>query len=228
MKKYRGIIFDFNGVLLWDTLWHEAVWKEIIPELAGRIVSAKEWNEHAHARTNQEIFSYLLGRDVSSEAFKLIEMKESKYRAYALSQGKNFKLSPGAVELLNFLADKQVQRTIATNSDITNVKFFFKHLQLKRWFDFAKVVYNNGNLPGKPDPTIYNLAAEKINLSPAECIVVEDAPVGIAAANAAHIGKVIALGPKKNHAALRKIKGVGQVISDLSEIDRKEFFIAKP
>ncbi|MFO1022500.1 MAG: HAD family phosphatase, partial [Planctomycetales bacterium] len=50
---------------------------------------------------------------------------------------------------------------------------------------FSAVVTGRDVQHGKPDPQVFLLAAERISLSPRQCIVIEDAPVGIEAARRA-------------------------------------------
>lgn len=222
--KYKGIIFDFNGVLLWDTVWQDQAWREVSQELRGHPLTQAEMKSIVYGRTNREIFSYVLGRTLTeTELVKLIEHKEDIYRRTALAQGKNFTLSPGAQKLLDYLAEYGIPRTIATASEITNVKFFIEHLHLDTWFRVEDILYDDGKLPSKPDPTIYLLAAKKIGLTPQECIVVEDALSGIEAARRAGVGKIIALGLPSEREVLLSVPGVSQVVTNLGEVDSAEF-----
>jgi beta-phosphoglucomutase-like phosphatase (HAD superfamily) len=218
--KYKGIIFDFNGVLLLDKEWQEQAWKEFSAKLRGKPLNEEEMSLHMHGRPNKYVLEYLTGRTLDSEeTHRLTQEKESMYRELCLTQGENFKLSPGAKELLDFLVEKNIPHTIATASEITNVRFFFEHLRLARWFDFKKVVLDDGTLPGKPDPTIYLHAAENIGCKPQECIVLEDAKSGIAAAHSANIGKIIAVGSADSHDELRSLPGVTEAITDFTEFN---------
>ncbi len=56
-------------------------------------------------------------------------------------------------------------------------------------FDFIATVDDVDN--GKPDPEIYTLVAKKLNVSPAECLVIEDSPSGVKAALAAGMGCIV-------------------------------------
>ena len=85
-------------------------------------------------------------------------------------------------------------------------------------------MYDDGNIQGKPAPDLYLLAAQKLALTPAECLVVEDSHSGIQAAHAAGIGWVIALGPQQTHPKLLQLAGVDQVIESLEEIACQSFF----
>ena len=152
----------------------------------------------------------------------MIDEKEQKYRDIAIRQ-KDFRLSPGAEQLLFLLKKSDVPMTIATSSEIGNVKFFFEHLGLENWFPLDKEVFDNGTFRGKPAPDIYLLAAKKIGLPPEECIVVEDAKSGISAARSAGIGKIIAFAHDGNESELQALPEVKKVIQNLGEITLEDF-----
>ena len=213
-----AIIFDFNGVLLWDTALHERVWKEYAASLRGRPLSAEEVAVHMHGRSNRHTLEYLLGRRLdSAEAARLSEEKERIYRAEALALGASYQLSPGAAALLDALAERRTPRTIATASPRSNVDFFIERLELARWFDPALIVFDDGALPNKPAPDIYLQAARNLGTPPSRCIVVEDSISGLQAAHAAGIGCIMALGPRSKHARLRQMPGVMDVLESLKE-----------
>ncbi|MCG8450479.1 MAG: HAD family phosphatase [Pirellulales bacterium] len=47
---------------------------------------------------------------------------------------------------------------------------------------------------GKPDPQVFQIAAERLSVPPAQCCVVEDAPAGIEAANRAEMTSIALTG----------------------------------
>ena len=128
------------------------------------------------------------------------------------------------IKLANYLKLRNIPRTIATMSEKVNVDFFIQGFHLEKWFDLDKIVYDNGKIPGKPAPDIYEIAAENIGLPPAECIVVEDAVSGIAAAKNAGAGKIIAIGPEENHNFLMSLDGVSETITNFYEFNREVFY----
>ena len=223
--KFEGLIFDFNGVLLWDTHLQEVAWMQFSAEIRGTPFSYKETIVHVHGRNNQHTLEYLTGKPVvDDELERLTQQKETIYRQLYLEQGAEFKLSPGAVELLNYLVARDIPHTIATASEKTNLDFFVEHLSLTKWFDLAKIVYDDGRRPGKPAPDIYLEAANRLELKPGQCIVVEDSHSGIEAANAAGIGHIVALGPVDRHHRLRQLPGVNRVVENLGEIPKEQLF----
>lgn len=214
----QGVIFDFNGTLFWDTDKQEAAWRVFSKQLRGYPLSEEEMRYQIHGRPNKAALEYLTGcRLAEAVAGKLSQEKEHIYREMCRQDWANFKLAPGAIELLEYMQTNLIPFTIATASEITNVKFFFQELALDKWFVFESVVYDDGAMPGKPAPDIYIKAAAKLGLAPQDCIVVEDAVSGIEAAYRAEVGKVIAIGPAEHHAGFKKHTGVTEVITDFTD-----------
>lgn len=224
--RFQGIIFDFNGVLWWDGSLQERSWRQFSAELRGWPLSADEIAVHVHGRNNGHTLEYLVGRPVAGEELReLTQQKETIYRQLCLDQGEAFKLSPGAVELLDFLAAHHIPRTIATASEKTNLDFFVAHLHLDRWFDLSLIVYDDGTRPGKPAPDLYLQAARNLGLAPARCVVVEDSRSGIEAAHAAGIGYIVALGPVDGHGEFARLEGVVQAIENLEQLPSEKLFL---
>ena len=190
-----GVLFDFNGVLLLDAPLHEQAWHEMALQLRGREFSPHELRHLVHGRTNLDILSHLLDCTPSTgELAELAGRKEATYQQRCLAAGDQFQLAPGAVPLLDRLRAAGIPRAIATSSPRTNVDFFIAHLGLDRWFPREAIVYDNGSFPGKPSPDIYQLAAARLGLPPAACVVIEDALSGVEAARRAGCGRIIAIG----------------------------------
>lgn len=218
---YQGIVFDFNGVLFFDSDLQEQAWQVVAEKLRGRGMTAEEFAVHMHGRSNGYVLSYLAGRDITgAELTDWIEVKESLFRNLCLSTPNRLRLSPGAQELLESLARAGVPRTIATSSGVTNVRFYIQHLHIDRWFDFDKLVYDDGVRPGKPAPDMYLAAAGNIGLEPSRCVVVEDAVSGVAAAQAAGIGCIVGIGASESHASRLESKGAALVIETLRDFPR--------
>lgn len=224
--RFQGIIFDFNGVLLWDGHLQERAWAQFSKEKRGLPFSQEEMALHVHGRNNQHTLGYLMGRTLKgTELHQLTQQKEEIYRQLCLDEGRDFRLSPGAVDLLDFLVANGIPHTIATASGRTNLEFFAQHLDLTRWFKMEQIVYDDGTRPGKPAPDIYLQAASNLGLAPARCVVVEDSRSGIQAAHAAGIGHIIALGPYHMHSLLADLEGVQGVVENLGQIPRDQLLV---
>jgi len=188
----KGIIFDFNGTLFWDSELHDAAWDKFSVQLRGRGVSQEDLLLNIHGKINKDILAFVLGKEIADdEANRLSEEKEMLYRNMVLSAKEKYTLAPGAEELLDELVSIGIPVTIATSSQKTNVDFYFDYFGLSKWFDYQKVVFDNGKIKPKPAPDIFVEAAKKIKVNVQGCLILEDSFTGIQAARNACANKVI-------------------------------------
>jgi HAD superfamily hydrolase (TIGR01509 family) len=213
----RGVIFDFNGVLVFDSPLHHLAWRKYTLEIRGTALSDTELAECVMGRTNYEILRYLLGRSPSPEEVRDLGGAKEKYYRELCSGDSGLRLSPGAEELLAALQQRGIPFTIATSSERENLDFFIDCLHLGRWFDTSRIVYDDGTRPGKPAPDVYLEAARRLDLSPCDCAVIEDAISGMQAACAARIGRIFGLGPVAEHERFRRVPGVTDTLTSLAD-----------
>ena len=217
MKNFSGIIFDFNGTLFFDSEMHLEAWRNFSKKLRGTVFSNEEMREHMFGRTNKDIITYALGKTPDDLLIKnLADEKEGLYRDECRKMGNRCKLAPYAIEFLDYLKSKNIPRTIATMSDKNNVDFFIEHFHLDKWFTPEKIVYDNGEIKGKPAPDIYLIAAQNLNLNPKDCVVVEDAISGIHSAHNAGIGKIVAIASMESENLYKNIPEVDLIIKDFN------------
>jgi HAD superfamily hydrolase (TIGR01509 family) len=220
---YKGMIFDFNGVLLEDSDFNWLAWQSTVAALFNnKILTINEF-DNFQGRNNRGVFEMLFQRKIErAELNELSEFKEEKYRALCLQSTDRFKLNDGAIELFEYLKNENIDFTIATSADKNNLDFYVQHLKLDIWFDLSKIIYADGLHPGKPMPDSYILAAQKINLDPSHCVVLEDSFAGIRAAKSAKIGHIIGYGPHDKHPELLAI-GANQAIAAFKNFPRAIF-----
>ena len=219
--QYKGVIFDFNGTLFWDSEKHLEAWREFSKRVRDHAFTDEEMRDYMFGRTNEDIIAYLIQKKPDKDLVeKLGKEKEAVYRQMCLDEPETFHLAPYAIEFLNYLKQNNIPRTIATMSEIENVEFYIKEFDLAQWFDIDKIVYADGKIPGKPAPDIYKIAAKKLNLDPKDCIVIEDAVSGIEAARAAGIGKIIAIASMEPIELYKKIPAVAEIITDFKDIEK--------
>lgn len=221
----RGIIFDFNGTLFWDSHMHYDAWRKYSKILRGYEFTDDEMRQYMFGRTNKDIIEYCIGKTPTLEMVeKYANEKEYLYRQECLKNRESFKLADGAIEFLDYLVENNIPRTIATMSEWQNVEFYIKEFQLERWFDLDKIVYSNGEIKGKPAPDIYLIASKNLGLEPKDCIVIEDALSGIQSAKDAGIGEIIAIASLEPHSLYKPLDCVSQIIDNFDEIDKSIFF----
>ncbi len=218
---YKGIIFDFNGTLYWDSALHKQAWRQYSKIIRGKMFTDEEMVKYMFGRTNEQIIKYAIGHQPTPEMVaRYGDEKEELYRQMCLRDKENFHLAKGAVEFLDYLKENNIPRTIATMSDKKNVDFFIENFHLENWFDIDKIVYSDGKIPGKPAPDIYMIAAQRLGLQPKDCIVVEDAISGIQSAYDAGIGKIVAICSEEPQELYKSIPAVSVIINDFTELDR--------
>jgi len=221
---YKGIIFDFNGTLVWDTLLHKEAWLRYSVEL-GVPISENEYYSFVHGKTTNNILRMLLSREIDSgELSVMSEEKEHQYRLSCLDNPDIFRFAPGVEDFLDFIKVSGIPRTIATASEKANVDFFIEQLGLERWFDPDLFVYDDGTVANKPEPEIYLKAAEVLGYDAGDLVVVEDTYYGALSARDAGAGCLIVTGPAEDQSEeLNKLEGIDLFISDFAEIDKNLF-----
>lgn len=176
----KGILFDMDGVVLdteklYTRFWQEAAQYYGYPMTREQALGMRSLSTAFGVR---QIKSYF-GEDTDYEMVrnKRIELMS----AYIDSNG--VELKPGICELLKYLHENGYKTAIATSSPLDRTKQYLSQVGLVEAFD--ELVSGHMVEKGKPEPDIYLYAAEKLNLKPEECLVIEDSPTGIRAAYAA-------------------------------------------
>lgn len=216
--KTQGILFDFNGTMFFDEVFQNQAWRAFLEGKIGRAVTDNEMQTYVHGRNAEATFAYFFQKELSrEEVIALEEEKEVVYRSLCLKNRDRFCLAEGLPEFLDKLKQETVAFTIATASGYNNVRFFFEQLGLARWFNFSKVVCNDGTFKGKPEPDIYLLAAEAIGVPIGQCIVFEDSRPGIRSAHRAGAKGTIGVASMLAESELLSMDGVTGVIRDYQD-----------
>jgi HAD superfamily hydrolase (TIGR01509 family) len=211
----KGVIFDFNGTLFWDTNIHNKAWDSFLDKKK-ICISDYDKNIKIHGKNNKDILNTLFPDQLSSnEIDKLSAEKEKIYQELCLET--DMQLAPGAKEFLNYLIKVNIPFTIATASGLDNVDFYFKHLGLNSFFDRSKVVFNDGTIRSKPHPQIFQKAIDILGIDRLETLVFEDSISGIIAAENTGVARIIIVNSNDEdygHWNYQKIK-------DFREVDTK-------
>lgn len=214
---YKAVIFDFNGTLVWDTPHHNKAF-DIFLDKHNIQLTDEEKTIKIHGKTNPDIMRGIFERELSAQEIEDFSVeKESIYQDLIREE---LHFADGVVDLFEFLKQKQIPFTIATSADFFNVDFYFREMKLDRWFDRAKVAYNDGDIAGKPAPDIFLKAARLLNINPNDLIIFEDSKAGIRAAENAGAGKVMIVN-SINDPELRSFGH--EIINHFSEVDRNLF-----
>ncbi len=183
----RAVIFDIDGTIV-DNMHLHAEAFGVFAERHGLAAVTPEMRARIDGRRNSEIFPILFDRDVPKAEWQAYEEeKEGMYRE--LSRGR---LTPmkGLRELVARLAAARIPMALATSAPGPNVAHTLRELGLQD--TFAVIVRGDQVGRGKPAPDVFLEAARQLGVEAGACLVFEDAPIGIVAAQAAGM-PVIAL-----------------------------------
>lgn len=217
----KAVIFDFNGTLYNDTHLHIAAWKSFFKKYFDIDYTPEEVHRLCIGPSNVNIFKNVLpGRLEEKDYHEYSELKEAEYRAAVLSDPKNWQLVKGATELFDWLEANGVPFAVATASPLGNVELYLETLNLKKWLNMDRIVYEDGKLPSKPDPAFYNEAARRLGLTPADCLIFEDSRTGIQAAINAKAGKLVALGHTAPMDWLKAQQEIHAIVDDFCGAER--------
>ncbi len=214
--KIKGVVFDFNGTLFWDTELHNQAWDQFLNQ-RGFHFSYQEKVERIHGKNNQDFLRGLFLHSSLEEIDQLSLEKEKIYQD--ICRRSNLDLAPGAREFIGFLKNHQISYTIATASDWQNVLFFFDYLQLDGLFDRSKVVFNDGITQSKPHPQMFQKAMQAMRTKPEETLVFEDSLLGIQAAENVGARQIIIVNSNQDDHS----RWSYPVIRNFADVDRSLF-----
>jgi HAD superfamily hydrolase (TIGR01509 family) len=183
-----GAIFDFDGVIFHSDLAHEACWRTVA-ESEGRAFSRADFLKGFGVKNERFITEVLGWTDDPIRVAQLIERKERLFQERARKEG--LAPIPGTADLISRLVKARVPCAIGSSAMRANIDIVmapYPELQSA----FSVCVSGEEVHKGKPDPTVFLLAAERLHVPPASCIVFEDAPLGVEAGKRAGM-KVVAL-----------------------------------
>jgi len=174
----EGVVFDMDGVLIDSHPVHRMAWSRFLATV-GKSVSNEGLGFILEGRRREEILRHFLG-----------DIPESKIAEYGRRKDlffeENFrhvKLIPGVLKFLETLERAGLEAGVATSASSARTWGTLRRLELDK--KFTAVVTGDDVDAGKPDPAVYKLVAQRMNLAPKKLLVLEDAPCGVQAAKCA-------------------------------------------
>ncbi len=205
-----GVIFDMDGVLVDSGPPHERSW-QVLAQRHGVEISPERFRQ-SFGQTSRDIIRQIWGDRLSDdEVRRFDDEKEAIYRELIAD---HVPLMPGCRPALARLHDAGLHLAVATSGPPENLELVLSAGLIAYYFDAE--VHGFEIAAGKPAPDCFLLAAERLGLPPAACVVVEDAPVGIQAARAAGMP---AIGLVGTHPAEKlTAAGAARVVNTFAEI----------
>ena len=216
----RAAIFDVDGVLLASP--HERAWREALAGYAdpARFTTAFYQANVAGKPRLDGARATLERLGVANAAARAPEYAATKQALidHLIAEG-SFEAFPDAVRLAVALRAAGLKLALASSSK--NVGAMLRRLTTPDGSTLLSVFdadLSGTDVPrGKPDPALFLLAAKALGIPPPQCLVVEDAPAGIAAARA---GGMAALGiARLGDEALLRAASADLVVTSLDQVD---------
>jgi len=214
------LIYDMDGLLL-DT---EGIYTEVTQQIVGEYGKVFDWS----------VKEKIIGRRSIQAAEIIVESLDlpispqdylDSRKDVLLEKFKDTEALPGAKEITTHFFKLGIPQAIATSS--SSAMFEAKFEKHKKWFSQFKQIVR-GDDPelkeGKPAPDIFLLAAKRLGVDPAECLVFEDAPTGTEAALAAGMSVIVVPDPNMDHC---HYKNASQIISSLKDFDPEYWGLPK-
>lgn len=176
----RAVIWDLDGTLIDSAHYHWEAWQAVMA-VENFTLTYDEYVADFGKR-NDEILRGRLGADLPDDFIARVSLaKEEAYRHLVRTKG--LVLLPGAGYWLERLKAEGWLQALGTSAPRGNIDAVFATLGIEKFFDV--VMSSEEVKAGKPSPDVFLVAAEKMGVAPAACVVIEDAPAGIEAARRA-------------------------------------------
>ena len=184
-----GALFDWDGVIIDSHVAHERAWESLAAELGRPLPPG--FFKRTFGMRNDVIIPHHSGWAAPGDTDTIAALgdrKESLYREILRRDG--VAPLPGVVPLLSALRQEGIPCAVGSSTSLQNIRTIMEMTGLGPFFQ--AVAAEKDVARGKPAPDVFLAAAEKIGVDPRECVVFEDAHVGVEAARAAG-AKVVAV-----------------------------------
>ena len=206
--KYQAILFDMDGVVVNSEPLHKQAFEDVFKHYDIKLTD-DDFKMHFVGKTDERgLEGYSAHSNLQLDTAEFIEKKVKTYHKLA---SKSLVAYPGLVELVRELSN-QVPLALVTGSLRTETDLVLNTLDIDDCFDI--IVTADDVEEGKPSPEGYLRAVGLLSKDPEECVVIEDSPAGVSAANEAGI-HCIAVTNTHTEAEL----GHADLIVDKLEID---------
>ncbi|NLY71438.1 MAG: beta-phosphoglucomutase [Clostridiales bacterium] len=180
--NYKAVIFDLDGVICHTDRYHYLAWKQIADEIG--VYFDENMNNNLRGVSRKQSLEIILrknNRTITQEQKNYYLNKKNELYKEMLKSLSPKDLDPVVIETINNIKKANIKIAIASSSK--NAKLILDRLGLTESFD--AVADGNDISRSKPDPEVFLKASSFLNISPKDCLVVEDAESGVRAAHAA-------------------------------------------
>jgi beta-phosphoglucomutase len=211
IEKYKAFLFDLNGTMIDDMDYHIKAWHRIFNSL-GANLTIEQAKAECYGKNAEVIERVFPNRFSMEEKNKMSIEKEKQYQEEFRP---HLKLIKGLAEFLATAKNQHIKMAIGSAAILFNIDFVLDGLHIRHYID--AIVSADDVAVSKPHPETFLGCAEKLGVSPADCLVFEDALKGVeAAANAGMDCFVLTtMHPEEDFAAYKNVVGFGVDFSNL-------------
>ena len=204
----EAVLWDMDGVIADTMQYHMGAWQDILKNMG--VTLTEEEFRPLFGQRHDNIIRYALGNNMTHEQIEALS--EKKQALYRQRVSKDIRALPGAIELIKELNKNKIKIALASSATKENVDVIMKGLGIEQYFQ----AFVNGPevAEGKPSPLVFQLAAKKLGVQPANCVVFEDAIAGVAAAKKGGM-KCVAV---TNSLPQEKLKDADLIVDSLEEV----------
>ena len=182
---YKAFLFDLNGTMINDMAYHIKAWHRILNGL-GANISMKEMKEECYGKNHELLERIFPGRFSLEEKNRMSLEKEKQYQKEFRPQ---LQLIKGLDSFLQRAHKSGIIMGIGSAAIMFNIDFVLDGLHIRRYFN--ALVSADNVTESKPDPETWLTCAARLGVSPIECLVFEDMPKGVEAAQHAGMDCVV-------------------------------------
>ncbi|MEO6289421.1 MAG: HAD family phosphatase [Ginsengibacter sp.] len=183
----KAFIFDLNGTMIDDMQYHAEAWYDILNNDLKAGLTWDEVKDEMYGK-NDELLVRVFG-DNHFSPNRMKELSVEKERRYQAAYTPKLKLIYGLKKFLEMAQERKIPMAIGSAAVPFNIDFVLDNLNIRHFFQ--AIVSADDVLISKPDPETFIKCAMILNVPPEECIVFEDAPKGVEAAQNAGMKTVV-------------------------------------
>ncbi len=175
----KACIFDLDGVIVDTAHYHFLAWRRLAKELGVDLTEAD--NEKLKGVSRMQSLQIILDMgkiNLAKDRKESLANRKNEWFVEYIEAMKPDEIFPGVKQLITAIRKKGIKVALASSSK--NAPRVIELLGISDLFDV--IVDGSMIIDTKPDPEIFLLTAQKLNIQPKDCVVFEDAEAGVEAA----------------------------------------------
>ena len=205
----KAIIFDMDGVIVDSEPLHFKLEEDLLEELGGHL--SNDEHEKFVGTTDFHMWSIFKKQfNLRPSVDEMVDMKRKRF----VDNIDKIKLIPNFIDFIDLVYSEGYKLALASSNNKKSIAEVVRIFNLEKYFEY--IISGEEVEKGKPDPEIFLKAANKLNVDPEDCLVIEDARNGVIAAKSANMK---CIGLKSKGSGKQDLSQADLVIEDFKELD---------